>query len=123
MARTYAKEVNVADTGAYHTIMQMNAWVRNHDLILNRLLIINQLHGCRYDRCSTNPCGLRHRGGTYDVEMYGVVVASYGLYDVSGVEDALALVDMLARLSWNGNAAGWAKYSPTPCEGWRMRRA
>lgn len=116
-AKPYATEVNVMDAG--RKIEDMRHWCRQHDLMQNRVSVMNQMHNCRYARNCANPCQLRHRGGTYDVEVYGEVVTTYGLYDVDGTAAALATMDMLTRLLWNGTAGGWLVARPEGNECWK----
>lgn len=99
-------------------IEDMRYWSRLHDVIANKVSIINQMHNCRYARNYANPAQHRHRGGTYEVEIYGEVVASYALYDVEGTEKALERMQMLTDLYWNGTAHGWLVARPESRDQW-----
>lgn len=87
-------------------------WTKVHNLIVNRISIINQIHGCRYDGLVTNPCKLKRRDGHYVVDYCGEEMARWLLYDVDTVESAFRVVDRLSRALWLGRRAGVLRLSP-----------
>lgn len=87
-------------------------WTRTHDLILNRLCIVNQLHDCRHDTGLHNPMRYKALGGTYEVTYCGVLVARWHLYDLREVERAYKQVDGLQEVCWEGRRLGYMRLMP-----------
>lgn len=104
------RKTNQFDTDL--TFSQCVRWSKTHDLIANRVAIVNQMHGCRYDNCVGNPCVLRHLGGLYEVRYCDTVVASYALYDLNTANKALGTVDKLNDVLWNGRREGYMRLLP-----------
>lgn len=84
-------------------------WTNAHELIQNRIAVVNQLHGCRYDNGATNPCKLRSCGDVYIALYCGVAVASWKLYDVESARYALSHVDRLQDVIWQGRRTGYLR--------------
>ena len=84
----------------------MCRWTKEHKLLQNRVSIINQLHGCRYDNNPTNPCSIRWKDGHYVMRYVGETLAQWRLYDVQTVTDALSVADTLANVFWIGKRSG-----------------
>lgn len=91
-------------TCSYHV---MDATLKKHGLIANRVCCINQKHGCRYDNASDNPCKLVRSDSGYVVTYCGANVAGYRLSDPSSVDDAFTLVDALDNALWLIRRAGY----------------
>lgn len=77
-----------------------------HNNILNRVGIINEIHGCHYDYCYGNPCTVRHRLGWYSCLYFGDLIAQWQSFDVDGVKLAFAKLDALAEALWLVRKAG-----------------
>ena len=76
-------------------------WTKRYGLLCNRVKVVNQLHGCRYEQSPTNPCRVLYDHGEYSVLYRGSRLCTFGVYDVSGVSSALAVVDSFAKsISW-----------------------
>ena len=88
------------------TYADMVDWARLHDLIANRVGIVNQLLGCRYAVSPTNPMGVRRDGSQYEVLCDGAVLASYGVWDVDGIRTAYELVDHWSDCVWQLSRLG-----------------
>lgn len=86
-------------------------WSKVHDLIVNRVGIVNELHGCRYHSGLTNPCRLLRRNGFYVVVYCHDEIARWRLYDLESVNLAFAAVDALAKACWAGRREGVLSFS------------
>lgn len=82
------------------TYEDMDYYTRVFNLIFNRVGIINQILGCRYDFDASNPCVVRHVGHEWRVDYYGSCVASWHIWDLPGIESAFARVDALDDALW-----------------------
>lgn len=76
-------------------------WSKRYGLLCNRVKVVNQLHGCRYEQCPTNPCRLVYARGSYSVYYFGLLLCAFGVYDVNGVTSALGFLDSLADVVWS----------------------
>lgn len=99
--------------GSTLTYADVVDWTRKHDLIANRVALINQMHGCQYDYSGGNPCVMRYHGGWYEVVYCGTQVACWNLYDVPSVNYAFERIDVLNDILWNGRRDGCLSLSPT----------
>lgn len=81
-------------------------WVQLFDTLENRVAIINQLHGCRYDFSKTNPCLLEHGRGWYLVKYDGNEIARFRVYDLDSITSAFGIVDGFANAIWLLRRAG-----------------
>lgn len=84
----------------------MALWERKQTLVLNRLRIINQVMGCRYDESPDNPCTFGWRGGAYVVEWLGREVARMPIYDLEAAETAYQRLDAIADALWMARREG-----------------
>lgn len=84
----------------------MALWERKQTLVLNRLRIINQVMGCRYDEGKANPCTFCWRGGAYVVEWLGREVARMPIYDLEAAETAYQRLDAIAVALWMARREG-----------------
>lgn len=87
----------------------MALWERKQTLVLNRLRVINQVMGCRYDESPDNPCTFGWRGGAYFVEWYGREVARMPIYDLEAAETAFQRLDAIADALWMARREGMLK--------------
>lgn len=78
----------------------MCAWTKNFDLITNRISIINQTLGARYDAALDNPCVLVTKRGNYQINVCGVRFAGFRSYDMQSTIDALKRLDALSDGLW-----------------------
>lgn len=90
----------------------VHAWGKVHRLILNRIEVINQMHGCRYVNNCANPCRLVYSGGCYCVRYCGVDIASWRLYDMESIDAAFARIDLISKTVWAVRRNGWASLYP-----------
>lgn len=89
-------------------------WLRLHDVIVNRVSIINQVLGARYDGCLDNPLLIRCKRGLYTVTLCGVDYVSWRAYDITSTDDALHILDGLKRGLWLIRRSGL--YDFTKCQ-------
>lgn len=82
---------------------------KKHDLLLNRIAIINQTHGCRYDYLAGNPCEVRNTGRWYECYYGGDLLTSWDVLDVSTLDSAFAALDALADAVWLVRRAGFLR--------------
>lgn len=87
----------------------MALWERKQTLVLNRLRVINQVMGCRYDESPDNPCTFSWRGGAYVVEWLGREVARLPIYDLEAAETAFQRLDAIADALWMARREGMLK--------------
>lgn len=91
---------------------QIYAFGKAHKLVVNRVSIINQLHGCRYDNGILNPCKLKWQRGRYVVTYCGRELCAYRLYDGTSADMAVSVVTALADMCWLGRRQGWIVFVP-----------
>lgn len=84
----------------------MNRWTEKHDLILNRIAIINQIHGCRYDYEATNACVVSRDGVWYYCSYFGCELCRWRRYDLDGVSSVFDKLDAMADVLWRVRRAG-----------------
>lgn len=87
-------------------IEQMNMWIDKHDLLLNRIAIVNQIHGCNYDYSYGNPCTVRFCRGWYTCDYFGNRLCAWRVYDFPSLDVAYDRVDSLADTLWLVRRAG-----------------
>lgn len=92
----------------YHDV---TAWTRIVDKIENRVSIINQIMGARYDTALDNPCRVWYRRGSYVCLYCGEVYATWHVYDVATAEVAFKRIDALADGLWLAFRTGRMKYT------------
>lgn len=79
---------------------EMLLWSRRFDLVSNRVQIVNQLLGCRYDFSPTNPMRLVRTVSGYDVTFDGEVLASFRIWDLADIDDAIGVVEQWSSCVW-----------------------
>ena len=90
-------------------------WTRLVDIIENRVSIINQIMGARYDSCLDNPCILRYRRGEYVCTYCGETYATWHVYDLDTTRRAFERIDALSDALWLAFRTGRMSYTwPTP---------
>lgn len=82
---------------------------KKHDLLLNRVAIINQTHGCRYDYLAGNPCEVRNTGRLYECYYGGDLLTSWDVLDISTLDAAFSSLDALADAVWLVRRAGFLR--------------
>lgn len=82
------------------TYEQADLWARMHDLIYNRVSVVNQLLGARYDGCRENPLQVVYEHGRYRCVLCGEDYASFGVYDLDTTQRALDRIDALQDGLW-----------------------
>lgn len=82
-------------------------WSKVHRLIVNRVSCINQMHGCRYDFDSVNPCVLVCDGSHYRADYGGISLVSWRAYDLASAERALEYLDGFNEALWRISVAGY----------------
>lgn len=81
-------------------------WSNLFDLIANRVKVINQTLGARYDFSAKNACQVAYSKGRYTCEVCGAVFAEFGIYDIASTENALKRLDSLGDGLWYLNRSG-----------------
>lgn len=84
----------------------MAAWTKTHDLIRNRMQVLNQILGCRYDESPDNPARLEYYRGCYHVEFCDVTIAEWRIYDIQSVQTAFERLDAMSSAFWHARRAG-----------------
>lgn len=87
----------------YHDV---DLWVRVQDLITNRVSIVNQCLGARYDGVSDNPCVIRYCEGCYLIEIYGCEFVRWQIYDQCSIDAALSRIDAFSDGLWLAMRSG-----------------
>jgi len=82
---------------------------KRHDLLLNRVAIINQMHGCQYDYLAGNPCEVRHTGRWYECYYGGDLLTTWDVLDSATLDAAFRRVDSLADALWLVRRAGFLR--------------
>lgn len=82
-------------------------WVPLHKLCLNRIAVVNQIHGCRYDYSTDNPCTYVVSGRDHACVYGGVTLARWREYDLETVQGAFDVLDALADALWLVRRAGY----------------
>ena len=81
----------------YHDV---SYWVKLLDLVTNRVKVINQMLGARYDGCLENPCRLVHDRGSYSCMICGECYATFTIYDIDATKEALSRISSLNDGIW-----------------------
>lgn len=82
------------------TYEDVSYWTSQYDLVANRVKIVNQILGSRYDGSLDNPCLLRCKRGMYTCYVCDAPYFHFKAYDLVGIDDALRLIDALADGLW-----------------------
>lgn len=75
-------------------------WLELHNVVVNRISIVNQILGARYDGCMENPLLLTCNRGDYVLRVCGVEYVSWHAYDLASTRDAYGVVESLKRGLW-----------------------
>lgn len=78
----------------------MRAWVRTHDLILNRCKVANVVTGDLFV--------VGHKGCRWWVDFLGRRVAEWRAYDLDSANKALAGMECAYRVLWDCRREGYA---------------
>lgn len=96
------------------TYEEVRIWTDKHNLIANRVKVINQILGARYENSCDNPCVIEYRRGRYRVLFCGVCFAEYGVYKERQAIEALKRLDALNDALWYMSRVGFfMKSQPT----------
>lgn len=90
---------------------EVTAWTENHDLILNRVGIANQILGCRFDHSPDNPLVVEQRRGGYVCKVGSAYFHGWKLYDASSSAEALKAIDSFKQGLWLLNRTGRLSYT------------
>lgn len=93
------------------TYDQVSSWTDCHDLIVNRVAIMNQILGCRYDHSPDNPFVLERRRKGYVCKVCDAAYESWDLYNAIEAERALCSIESLKEGLWLLNRSGRLKYT------------
>lgn len=81
----------------------MRLWVRRHDLVLNRVKVINVI---TEDRAKVG-----HRGCRWWVDFLDHRLCEWKAYDVRSVDDALLALDAVKTALWDCRRVGLASFA------------
>lgn len=70
------------------------------DVISNRVSVINQILGCRYDFAWSNPVTVVARRGRLKVKIFGVTFKTARLCDSDQLDDVVVALDLLKSALW-----------------------
>lgn len=84
----------------------MTEYTKVFDLVCNKVSLINQVLGCRYDFDVRNPCRVLHVMGVWRVVLFGRVLAEWRPWDVSGVRSALSSAQVAFDVLWDARRVG-----------------
>lgn len=82
------------------------ALVQLVDTVINRVGIINQILGCKYDHQMGNPCEVYLRRGRLTVKVCGGELATSGIYDGEGLIAVLYVLDSFKGGLWLMRSGG-----------------
>ena len=80
----------------YDYLCRVDAACRESRVIQNRVAIINQTHGCRYDFAADNPCRIDVHGGSSSVWYLGKLICEYRVSEPDTVFAASQLMDAVS---------------------------
>lgn len=81
-------------------------WSQSLDLLMNRVGILNQILGCKYDQAPDNPLRLVCVRRSYVCEVCGCAFVRFRLYDIDGLESAISALDSFVEGLWLLNRTG-----------------
>lgn len=82
------------------TIEEISQFGKKLDVVTNRCKVINQMLGFTKDGSSENPMRLVMDHGEYHVVLRGCEVVTFGVYDLDGIERAIAHLDGMGDGIW-----------------------
>lgn len=88
------------------TYGDMVDWSRLFDRLSNRLMICNQLLGCRYANCMDNPFRVCMESGAYVVSYTGSEIARFGVWDLDALKSALVVMENWEDCIWHMSRTG-----------------
>lgn len=88
------------------TYDDMRTWVRVHDLVINRVKVLNVVTEDRFK--------VTGRGCRWRVDFLDRTVAEWRAYDVRSAEDALTSLSCLYKVLWDCRREGFASFGPDP---------
>lgn len=88
------------------TYEEVSNWTDKHNLIANRVKIINQVLEGVHEGFVGTPCVVKYRRGCYRVLFFGVCLVEYRVYQVESVENAFLRVDAVCDSLWYMSRAG-----------------
>lgn len=80
----------------------MRAWVRRHDLVMNRAKVINDI--------TDDLLVVGHKGCRYWVEFLGRRICDWRAYDLESVNQALACLQGVEYVLWDCRRLGYASF-------------
>ena len=78
----------------------VTAWTKVHNLILNRVAMINQTHGTDYGWSAGCVCTVRYDRGWYTCAYSGIDLCTWHVYDLHSTDSAFRKVDSLDAALW-----------------------
>lgn len=81
---------------------QLSSWVRDHNLIMNRVKCINDV--------TNDLARVTTRKGTYSLKFLGREIATWRAYDDDACRQALAVADALLDVLWDCRREGYATF-------------
>lgn len=84
----------------------MRRWNKCFALIRNRVGVANEILGCRYHHCRSNPVRLSYSGGTYVVDYGSLGGVTFGVYDLPTIERALDWCNAQNDYLWESRICG-----------------
>lgn len=83
------------------TYGEMVEWSSLFDTLTNRMGICNQVLGCRHANAGDNPLVCRREGPSYVVRFAGEPISEFGVWDLEGIRDTVALLDHWQDCMWH----------------------
>lgn len=77
-------------------------FIRIHNLIINRISVINQLCGVPFDGLSDSLLFLRYRDGIYSLYFFGTHAYDYRIYDLDAAKGVFDGLSYLEYFVWLG---------------------
>lgn len=81
-------------------------WTDLHDLIVNRVNVINQMLGARYDNSADNALRVILCKGIYSLYICGALFATWHVYDLDETCNALERINAVNDAVWFFNKSG-----------------
>ena len=78
----------------------ITAWTKVHNLILNRVAMINQTHGIDYGWGAPGICTVCYSRGWYTCAYSGIDLCTWHVYDLHSTDAAFRKVDHLDEALW-----------------------
>ena len=78
----------------------VTVWTNVHNLILNRVAMINQTHGKDYGWGHDCVCSVRYSRGWYTCSYSGIDLCTWHVYDLPSTDAAFDKLDHFDRALW-----------------------